>query len=242
MTIRESAIQPAREGVDSPDHAARPKVERVRVMVVDDHPLARRGVARLVDKDKRYEVIAEADDIGSALDAVEREHPDVLIVDITLKTGSGIDLIQRLRQRGDDVKIVVLSMHDESLYAEEALRAGATGYVNKSEAGDKILAAIERVLEGGVFLDPRFADQIVRRLATPSRSPMRSPVETLSDREREVFTMHGLGQSVREIAAELGLSPKTVETYRENIKRKLDLRGAPDLVRHAILWAQREAD
>ena len=205
-------------------------------MVVDDHPLARRGVTRLVARDARFDICGEADDVESALEQCEKCRPDAVIVDITLRHGSGIELIQKLRERGVDAKLIVLSMHDESLYAEEALRAGATGYVNKQEAGEKIVEALHRVLEGGIYLDPRFADQIVRRLAQPSKIAGQSPVESLSDRETEVFRMHGQGMSIREIAAELGLSPKTVETYRENIKLKLNLRSSNELVRYAVQW------
>jgi DNA-binding NarL/FixJ family response regulator len=203
------------------------RARTVRVMVVDDHPLARRGVSRLVSRDPRFEVCAEADDVDSALKRFSEVRPDVLVVDITLKNGSGIELIQKLREHEPEVKVVVLSMHDESLYAEEALRAG-----------EKIVEALKRVLDGGVYLDPRFADQIVRRLAQPSKSAGQSPVESLSERESEVFHMHGQGLSVREIAAELGLSPKTVETYRENIKMKLNLRSSNELVRYAVQWMQ----
>ena len=239
VEIRGAEINDARAGVaHEPRPATEARSDTVRVMVVDDHPLARRGVTRLVARDRRFEVCAEADDIDSAMTRFREVRPDVMVVDITLKTGSGIDLIQRIKQEDSDLKVVVLSMHDESLYAEEALRAGATGYVNKQEAGEKIVEALNRVMEGGVYLDPRFADQIVRRLSQPNKSSSMSPVESLSEREREVFTMHGQGMSVREIAAQLGLSPKTVETYRENIKMKLNLRSSNELVRYAVQWMQ----
>jgi DNA-binding NarL/FixJ family response regulator len=231
--IREEQRTDARPGGD---WDTRVKDRPVRVMIVDDHPLARRGLSRLVTRSDEFDVVAEADDIEAALAEYEHVHPDLMVVDITLRSGSGIELIQKLRDRGEEVQIVVLSMHDESLYAEEALRAGARGYVNKQEASEKILEAMHRVMEGGVYLDARFADQIVRRLAQPSKSMGLSPVESLSDREREVFQMHGHGKSVKEIAAELGLSPKTIETYRENIKMKLNLRSSNELVRYAVQW------
>jgi DNA-binding NarL/FixJ family response regulator len=205
-------------------------------MIVDDHPLARRGLARLVTRSEEFDVVGEADDVESALANFEEIHPDLMVIDISLKNGNGIELIHKLKARGEEVQIVVLSMHDESLYAEEALRAGARGYINKQEASEKIVEAMHRVMEGGVYLDPRFADQIVRRLAQPNKSMGLSPVESLSDREREVFQMHGDGKSVKEIAAELGLSPKTIETYRENIKLKLNLRSSNELVRYAVQW------
>jgi DNA-binding NarL/FixJ family response regulator len=212
-------------------------VKRARVLLVDDHALVRRGLADLVGDEPDLEVCGEAEDTSEAVACVAELHPDVVIVDLSLKTGHGLDLIKRLRAHDDGPAVLVLSMHDEALFAERALRAGALGYVNKQEAPAKVIEALRQVLAGKVYLSGTMTERLLKRAAGGAEAGVRLPGETLSDRELTVFDMIGQGLATREIAERLHLSIKTVETYREHIKAKLGLKNSAELSRHAAQWA-----
>jgi len=212
-----------------------------RVLIVDDHPVVRRGLAEVLSGTADFVVCAEADSAVEALRAVAEAGPDVAVVDLTLKGKSGLELLKDLRVRHPDLPVLVLSMHDESLYAERALRAGARGYIMKDGRMEDVVEALRQVRAGRVYLSPRMTSRLLGRLTGGGAGDGASPMQRLTDRELEVFEMIGLGRATREIAEALHLSVKTVDTHRENIKRKLNLPGGTELSRHAFLWVQRES-
>ncbi len=207
----------------------------VRVLIVDDHPIVRRGLAELIDQEPDLEVCGEASDAPEALQQVRATHPDVVVVDIALKSGNGIELIKQIKACDSDIKMLVSSMHDESLYAERALRAGAMGYINKREAVDKVIDAIRNVLRDKIYLSGRMTDRVLHQMREGG-SIEQSAVDRLSDRELEVFELIGQGLGTRQIASKLHVSVKTVESYREHIKIKLDLQSGTELTHHAVKW------
>jgi DNA-binding NarL/FixJ family response regulator len=209
---------------------------KTRVLIVDDHPAVREALALRIARQPDLEVCGEAVDIMDALRLITETNPDVAVVDITLKTGSGIELIKRIRDRAETVRILVWSMHPESLYAERALRAGALGYVNKDQVTDVIIDAVRRVRDGKVWLSDSMTERLLRRTVGQSREPPQSPTDSLADREFEVFRMIGHGKKTAEIAASLFLSIKTVETYRDRIRQKLKLPDGTQLTHYAISW------
>lgn len=211
-----------------------------RVVLVDDHPIVRHGVRAALEDERSLQVVGEAESVEQALQMVDREKPDVVITDITLGHGSGLELVKQLRGESSDVKIIVFSVHDEELYAERALRAGADGYVRKSEHSDRLVDAVRTVLSGGTALSPAMTGRLVQQ-AVRTNSGTPGGVESLSDRELEVFQLIGSGMGTRKIAEQLSISIKTVETHRENIKRKLDVQNASELVRHAVAWVENPA-
>jgi DNA-binding NarL/FixJ family response regulator len=211
-------------------------IVKKRVMIVDDHPVVRQGLALLIDQQPDLEVCAEADSVSDAFAKFTESSPDLVIIDLSLKDGSGIELIKEIKARNEHARMLVSSMHDESLFAERVLRAGAKGYISKQEATSNIVEAARHVLDGRVYLSPRMSDQMLHRLVASGEDPDRSPIDSLSDRELEVFEMIGQGLTTRQIAGKLDLSPKTVETYRENIKAKLNLPNGTALTRHAVQW------
>lgn len=208
----------------------------VRILIVDDHPVVRHGLAQLLSDQPDWEVCGEADNPTDAIKAFVELQPDLVVIDISLKNGNGIELIKELKALHPEARMLVSSMHDESLFAERALRAGAMGYINKQEASEKMIEAIQQVLGGRVYLSPRMADRMLHRMIRPGDDVENSPVDSLSDRELEVFELIGHGLTTRQIAAKLHLSPKTVETYRENIKTKLNLSNGTELTCHAVQW------
>ena len=211
-------------------------IVKKRVMIVDDHPVVRQGLALLIDQQPDLEVCAEADSVADAFAKFTESGPDLVIIDLSLKDGSGIELNKEIKARNEHAKMLVSSMHDESLFAERVLRAGAKGYISKQEATGNIVEAARQVLDGRVYLSPRMSDQMLHRLVASGEEADRSPIDSLSDRELEVFEMIGQGLTTRQIATKLDLSPKTVETYRENIKAKLNLPNGTALTRHAVQW------
>jgi DNA-binding NarL/FixJ family response regulator len=213
---------------------------RTKILIVDDHPLLRKGLALSLGQESGLEVVGQAADAEEALAAFEGLDPDLAIVDISLPGMSGIELIKHLVALKPELQVIVVSRHDEMLYAERAIRAGARGYVMKLEAGDKIVEAIRHVMRGGIFLSEDLKDRMLFGAATGSKSPSQSPLEVLSDRELEVFEMTGRGQATREIAERLHLSVKTVESYRARIKAKLNLSTAAELMKHAVQWVEGE--
>jgi DNA-binding NarL/FixJ family response regulator len=208
----------------------------VKILIVDDHPIVREGLAARLARQPDFEVCGEAEDVAAALDKVKTARPDVVIVDLSLKSGQGLDLIKRIKALDLDTKMLVSSMYDESLYAERSLRAGAMGYVNKQEVSEKIIDAIRQVVDGKIYLSPRMTERLLQRAVGSAPQLVQSPFETLTDRELEIFKMIGKGMTTRQIANELHLSVKTVETHRENIKGKLTLPNSAELSREAVQW------
>ena len=209
---------------------------RSRILIVDDHPVVRRGLRMLIDDEPDLFVCGEAGDADEAIRVLDAKKPELVIVDLSLKESSGLELIKRIKSRNAAVKMLVSSMFDESLYAERVLNAGALGYVSKQEAMEKVIEAIRCVLSGRVYLSAAMSDRMLHRLARDHQATERSPVETLSDRELEVFEMIGRGRTTAEIAGQLHLSVKTVETHREKVKAKLGLKTAAELYQHAVRW------
>lgn len=204
-----------------------------RVLLVDDHPLVRRGLRDILTAAEGLEVVGEAGSYAEALDRIEAGGCDLVIVDLTLGDGSGLELIKQLRARRPGLRILVCSMHDEVLYAERVLRAGARGYLSKDEAIDRVVEAVRRVLDGRLYLSPQMTDRLLQA-AADGHEPLRDPLERLSDRELEVFELIGEALSAREIGERLGISPKTVESHRESIKTKLGLERPRELLRCAV--------
>jgi DNA-binding NarL/FixJ family response regulator len=208
-----------------------------RVLIVDDHPAVREALALRISRQPDLEVCGEAADSGEALRLVVEARPNVAVVDISLKSGNGIDLIKRIRDRAARVRMVVWSMHSESLYSERALRAGAMGYVNKDQATDTIVEAIRRVLDGKIWLSPLMTGRMLQRTVGAGRTQgTQSPVDNLSDRELEAFQLIGQGRRTDQIATTMHISPKTVETFRARVKEKLGLGNVTELVRYATQW------
>lgn len=209
---------------------------RRRVFLVDDHPMMRAGLAALIGSQPDLEVVGEASDAPSALGAVPGTRPDLLVTDLTLPGRSGLELIKDLLAQLPGLPILVLSMHDELVHAERALRAGARGYLMKEAGGERLLAAIREVLSGRVSVSPRMASVLLDSLSGPGPRGGGSPIGRLSDREFEVFQRIGQGLAPRDIAREMGISVKTVDVHRANLKAKLSLPHMSDLVRHAVQW------
>jgi DNA-binding NarL/FixJ family response regulator len=213
------------------------KTMRSRVLIVDDHPAVREALALRIGLQRDMEVCGEAADPAEALRLVRDTQPDVAVVDISLKTGNGLDLIKRIHDRTDTVRTLVWSTHSDLLYAERCLRAGALGYVNKDQATDRIVDAIRRVLQGKVYVSDEMSEKMLYRTVGDGRKDVRrSPFDTLTDRELEVFRLIGEGIKTSQIAERLHLSVHTVETYRERIRRKLELEGGTDLAHFATRW------
>jgi DNA-binding NarL/FixJ family response regulator len=224
----------------APSTNANGKKNAIRVLIVDDHPLLRKGVGQLINQEKDLLVVGEAEDACKAITAIENTKPDVALIDITLNGVSGIELLKNVKARFPKLKMLVLSMHDESVYAHRALHAGASGYIMKQEGAEKVLTALRKVLRGEVYLSESMGDRLLHTLVHGRSSLTSSPVEELSDRELEVFSLIGQGHGTRPIAEKLHLSVKTIESHRAHIKEKLNLQTAAELVHHAIQWVQSE--
>jgi DNA-binding NarL/FixJ family response regulator len=206
-----------------------------RVLIVDDHPIVCHGLAQLLNQNPDLEVCGSAGDVDEALEQIEATRPHVVIVDLALKSGNGIKLIELIKARGDAVKVLVSSMHDEALFAERALRAGAMGYVSKQEDTEKLIDAIRQVLQGEVYVSARVANRLLHSVV--GGVPLEhDPIQGLTNREIEVFEMLGRGITTKQIARKLKLSPKTVESHREKIKTKLNLANSSELNRRAVQW------
>jgi DNA-binding NarL/FixJ family response regulator len=207
-----------------------------RIFLVDDHPLVREGLANLINRQDDLCVCGEAEDSAEAISGIAERRPDVALIDISLKTESGLELIKNLESQFPLVALIVLSMHDEALYAERALRAGARGYVMKRETTKNVLASIRRVLEGGVYVSERVVNAMARRLGSSAKLTGSSPVECLSDRELEIFRLLGQGRTTSQIADDLHLSLKTVQAYCARAKEKFGVNSLGELLRAAIRW------
>lgn len=207
-----------------------------RVFVVDDHPIVRQGLTLLINREPDLAVCGEAEDAPTAIQAIASAKPDIMIVDISLNGPDGLDLLKDIRTRYPEMPVLVLSMHDESIYAERALRAGAQGYIMKQEASEKVLVALRRILSKEIYISERIANRMLQRYIGSPTAGRPSSIADLTDRELEVFRLIGEGHSTRRIAEELHISVKTVESYQAHIKEKLSLRSARELVQHAIQW------
>ncbi len=207
-----------------------------KILIVDDHPITRDGLATRIAMEPDLEVCGEAADVLEALEFIANNLPDVAVIDISLETGNGIQLVKDIKRQFPSVKMLVWSMYEESLYAERALQAGALGYINKKNVRETIIQAIRTVLSGEVYLSQEFASKMINRIAKGKAGTIKSPSESLSDRELEAFVLIGKGLKTAEIAMHMQLSPNTIETYRARIKDKLELKHAAELARMATQW------
>ena len=204
------------------------------VFIVDDHPLLRKGLALLINREADLVVCGEAEEAQAAMKAIAANEPDIMIVDISLNGPDGLDLLKNIRTLYPDLPVLILSMHDESIYAERALRARANGYIMKQEATEKVLVAVRCILDGEIYLSERMSRKLLHQYISGASAEATSQLSMLSDRELEVFRLIGEGRGTRQIADKLHISIKTVETYQAHIKTKLSLRSGRELVQHAI--------
>ncbi len=207
-----------------------------RIFIVDDHPIVRQGLAILINREPDLVVCGDAEEANSALQGIENLKPNVVVVDISLNGPDGLDLLKSIRTRAPNLPVLILSMLDELLYAERALRAGASGYIMKQEATEQVLVALRRILGGEIYVSDRMADKMLHRFVRGSAVETRSPITDLTDRELEVFRLIGEGHGTRQIAKDLHISVKTVESYQAHIKDKLSLKNGRELVQRAIQW------
>ena len=207
-----------------------------RVFIVDDHPLVREGLTNLINGQDDLIICGEAKNSAQALDGIMKADPDVALIDISLENESGLELVKQLGSQYPQVALIVLSMHDETLFAERVLRAGARGYVMKHETSKSVLASIRRVLGGGVYVSEMIVNRIARRVGSVREPVASSPVERLSDRELEIFRLLGQGRTTSQIAADLNLSLKTVQAYCARAKEKFGVTSPTELVRAALRW------
>lgn len=216
-----------------------PEIARKRILIVDDHAVLREGLMAQINREADLVVCGEAENVGAAIEAVEKLNPDLVLADITLPGRNGLELIRDLRALRPGLPVLVLSMHDASLFAERVLRAGGRGYVSKQQSGQRLIEAIRHVLNGQIYLSDEVSTRLLGSFTGKAERPRTlSPVELLTDRELEVFTFIGQAKETREISQRLGMSAKTVEAHRASIKRKLKLKTGPELTRHAVLWVE----
>lgn len=212
--------------------------EKRKVILVEDHPMFRERLAEIINKELGMTVCGEADNIRDAMQLIQSRKPDIALVDITLRGSSGIELIKDLKAQGIDLPVLVLSMHEEDLYAERVLHAGARGYISKHEGADEVLRAIQKVLAGEVYVSGKINARILQRIGKLGGKAEKPPMELLSDRELEVFQLAGRGMNSREIAKELNLSEGTIDSYRFRIRQKLKFNSSADFYRQAVQWTE----
>lgn len=215
-----------------------PGQNRKRILIVDDHPMMRQGLAQLIALEADLAVCGEAENAGAALDAIGAQKPDLVLVDISLPGKNGLELIKDFQAVQPELPVLVISMHDESLYAERVLRAGGRGYIMKQEGGKKLMQAIRQVLDGKIYVSEKMSAEILEMFSGRRSGVESSPLERLTDREFEIFQLIGQGQGTRDIAEKLHLSVKTVDVHRANIKAKLKLESASELIRFAVRWTE----
>lgn len=215
--------------------------ENKKIYIVDDHPLMRKGLAMTIEKEIGFEVCGQSESAEKALSEMIDLKPDVAVVDISLPGMNGIELIKNVLHQEPDLKILVVSRHDEELYAERALRAGAKGYLMKLEAAEVMISALRQILNGGIYLSDKIGTKLIMKMASGNAAKSDNPLDLLSDRELEVFELTGKGLSTKEIADKLHISVKTVESHRANIKEKLQVDTANELMRHAVKWVEETA-
>ncbi len=207
-----------------------------RVLIVDDHPIVRQGLRRLIDLEEDLDVCAEAETVREARAAIREHRPDAIIVDISLKQGDGLELVRDVRAQYPTLPILVLSMHDETIYAERMLSAGASGYIMKQAASEQFLVAVRRVLDGGIYVSDTVSNTMIQRFTSGNPPVAANPIDRLSNREIQILHLIGKGLSTRETAEALDLSIKTVESHRQRIKKKLTLTTGTQLVQYAVNW------
>jgi DNA-binding NarL/FixJ family response regulator len=220
---------------------SKPLPDKSRIFLVDDHAMFRDGLRQLIDREPDLTVCGDAAEAGTALQEIRKLKPDLVVVDITLGGTSGIDLIKAIKSESEDFPVLVVSMHDESLYAERALRAGAMGYVMKQEPAKTVKTAIRKVLGGDMHLSEKMASSVITKFMHGADQPPPTPLEKLSDRELEVFQMLGMGKGVRQIAEEMNVTIPTVNSFRNRIKEKLQLKSSTEVMLHAIHWSREGA-
>jgi DNA-binding NarL/FixJ family response regulator len=213
-----------------------------QIMIVDDHPIFREGLKNLIIRDDRYDVVAESAGVTEAMKLLKKTEPQLVIVDLTLAEGSGLQLVKRIHSHDRAIKILVASMHDDMIYAERVLRAGAHGYINKEQAASKLIRAMDEVLKNNLYLAPEVSSRILQRLTQGNSLVEDRTEDLLSDRELEVFSMLGEGLSSKEIADRLCLSPKTVDSHRDHIKKKLGVSKNSVLLQQAVAWNMKSGE
>ncbi|MHC4557040.1 MAG: response regulator transcription factor [Planctomycetota bacterium] len=223
-------------------HPNKSDEKKTNILIVDDHPIVRQGLAELVNHENDLVVCGQAEDAHQAMKAIKELKPNMAVVDISLKETSGMELIKDINAQYPNLPVLALSMHDESLYAERALRAGAKGYIMKAEATENVITAIRKILSGEIYLSDKMSARMMRKLVGRATEISTSPIELLSDRELEVFNLIGKGYGTRQISERLHLSIKTIETYRAHIKDKLNLADAAELLRYAVQWVNSYRD
>jgi DNA-binding NarL/FixJ family response regulator len=238
MKATRKANQTADSQSSAPKHSAPAATSRKKILLIDDHPFMRAGLAQLIERQPDLIVCGEAGNPAEALSELARTHPDLVLTDMTMPGRSGLEFIKDLHAQHPALPILVVSMHDEAIYAERALRAGARGYIMKEAGGDNLLTAIRQILRNEAYVSTRMSTKILENISSRRPRGSSSPIEKLTDREFEVFQLIGHGKSTRDIAAQLHLSPKTVDVHRGHIKEKLELTDATALVRHAVRWVE----
>lgn len=213
----------------------------IRIFLVDDHPIVRQGMRMILSQEPDMRVCGEAESVSEALKKIPEAQPQVAIVDLALKQSSGLELIKDMQIRHPEILVLVLSMRDETLYAERVLHAGARGYVLKQEGGSIVVEGIRKILQGQIFLSEKMASKMLQKMVNPKADPLKPSVENLTDRELAVFELIGAGLPTREIAEKLHLSVKTIDSHREHIKEKLQIDNASELLKHAVQWVSMQA-
>lgn len=207
-----------------------------KVLIIDDHPIVRQGLAQLINQEPDFSVCGDAGDIPQALNIIENSNPDIVIVDLSLGFTSGIRLIEDLSQNIPGLLILAFSMHDESIYAERCLKAGARGYLMKQESPEKVITALRTILNGNIHISSKLGSRLLHKFVSKSTYSSDSPVDLLSNRELEVFRLVGQGLKTKKIASELNLSAKTIETYIDHIKKKMNFDDTRSMLMHAVQW------
>lgn len=223
-----------------PPEPPMPSAGRKRILVVDDHPMMRAGLTQLISKQPSMEVCCEAGSPAEAMASIPCCNPDLIIADLTMKAGGGLEFIKDARTRFENIPILVVSMHDERVYAERALRAGASGYIMKEESAEHLVSAIQRVLDGGFYLSETMSSRVLKSMSGKNVRNPDSPLQKLTDREFEIFQYIGRGNTTDEIAKQLHISPRTVDVHRAQIKEKLNLKSGTALVHYAVQWFGKE--
>lgn len=213
---------------------------KARVIIVDDHPIFRMGMAELLNQEDDFTVCGLAEDITGARRVIQQHQPDLAIIDITLAGENGLDLVKELSSEKSGLLILVLSMHDEQVWAERAIRAGARGYIMKKEASEKVIFALRNILGGKIHVSASIMERLLDRFQWKQEVTAAPTVDLLTDRELEVFRLVGAGLSTREIAERMNLGVKTIGTYRDRVKQKMGIKTAAELIRRAVLWTEQE--
>ncbi len=213
-------------------------MEKIAILIVEDHPIFRMGIKDMIDHEPDMQVCGEAEDVDTAIGLIQTLKPDLVIVDLSLKHSSGVDLLKEMHDRFPSCAALVLSMHDEALHAERCLQAGARGYIMKQEVSESVVEAIRTIMAGHVHVSRRIMSHILSIYQNQPATAHESPLKRISDRELQIFRLIGLGLSSREIAVQLNISVKTVGTYQERIKEKLNLKNAREMLRHAVIWVE----